>query len=87
MDHLIHDKTLKGFYENIRGDLRYALLLIVCVLVSTFFRHFVSASVRIKVDGIIGLAINLYVSGWTVLYSLVVVMAHLALYQLVPNPK
>jgi hypothetical protein len=87
MDHLIHDKTLRGFYENIRGDLKYAFLLIVCVLISTFFRYFVSSSLRIKVDGLIGLAINLYVSGWTVLYSLIAVVAHLTLYQLVPNPK
>ncbi|KAI6177386.1 Lysophospholipid acyltransferase 7 [Aphelenchoides bicaudatus] len=85
MDHFVHEKTLRGFYENIRGDLKYASLLIFCVLISTLFRHFVSPSIRIKVDGLIGLAINLYVSGWTTLYSLTIVVAYLILYRLSIN--
>lgn len=85
--HLVHEKTVRGFYENIRGDLKYAILLIVCVLISTFSRHFVKAQVRIKIDGFIGLLINLYVSKWTVLYSFIVVLVHLALFRVIRNPK
>lgn len=87
MEHLVHEKTLKGFYDNIRGDLKYAILLIACVFISLVSRHFVNASTRIKVDGFIGLLINLYVSKWTVLYSLIMVLVHLSLYRVIQDPK
>jgi hypothetical protein len=87
MDYFVHEKTIRGFYENIRGDLKYATLLIVCVFISTISRHFVSASIRIKLDGVIGLLINLYVSRWMVFYSLIIVLAHLILYKAVKDQK
>ncbi|KAI6233953.1 Lysophospholipid acyltransferase 7 [Aphelenchoides fujianensis] len=87
MINLIYDKSLHGFYENIKGDLKYAALLVFCLGLSVLFRRYVNAAVRIKVDGLIGLAINAYVSGWMVFYSLACVVGHLVLFLVVKDPK
>ncbi|CAD5222862.1 unnamed protein product [Bursaphelenchus xylophilus] len=79
--------TIYSFYDNIKGDLKYAGLLIFCTLLSLVLRRFATAEFRVRFDGIIGLLINIYVSGWTVLYSLLCVAAHLVLYQLVKDPR
>ncbi|KAI6189287.1 Lysophospholipid acyltransferase 7 [Aphelenchoides besseyi] len=87
MINLIYDKSWHGFYENIKGDLKYAALLLFCLVLSILFRFYVRPSIRVQIDGIVGLLINIYVSGYAVLYSLILVIAHLILYRLQEDPR
>ena len=87
LQHLIYEASFSAFYENIRSDLKYAALLIVCVAVSTLFRLYVPAHIRVKVDGVLGLVLNIFVARWTTIYSLAAVLAHLVLYRVVRDAK
>ncbi|KAH7711194.1 Membrane bound O-acyl transferase [Aphelenchoides avenae] len=76
-----------GFFTRMRGDFTYAGLLLFCALISYLLRRYGSLEVRRRFDGIIGLAITLVMARGMVVYSLLCVLAHLALYRYVREPR
>lgn len=61
------------FIARIEGDLKYAVLLLVCAIIATFLRKKVSLQFKRNIDGIIGLAITVVVCHEVALYSLIIV--------------
>uniref|UniRef100_A0AC35G0I3 Lysophospholipid acyltransferase 7 n=1 Tax=Panagrolaimus sp. PS1159 TaxID=55785 RepID=A0AC35G0I3_9BILA len=75
------------FFAKIEGDLIYGLLLLFCAGIATFLRKRTSLAFRRQYEGFIGVLITILVSRTLLLYSLVVVCAHLAIYKYVKNPR
>ena len=84
---LPEDAQEVGFFTRMRGDFTYAGLLLFCALISYLLRRYGSLEVRRRFDGIIGLAIALVMARGMVFYSLMCVLAHIALYRYVREPR